>query len=357
MKRVFVFGVVLAAALVLALYAARRPLLPVVSGRVEPVTRALAARISGRDVGRVPDSLAPDRPARLAARQRRDEHWVRARIPESQRGSRSLEQRGNVDPCNTSDPGFSKYRPWRRISATGQVLTPERGATDQSGAFDLVVHFHGHELARKEFVRAAYPFVLLGISRRRGIGYAEIAGAPDALAQLISAAERVVSEQEGRAAHVRHLAVSAWSGGYEPIGMLLSHAGAARIDGVVLLDGLHAALDLATAERQLGPFFGYARRAADGKAFMLVTHSSIEPDGYASSTRTAHQLIAHLDGRPELVTREDTLGMELVELFTLGDFHVRGFSGGREADHCAHLSLLPLALSALAGRWGGVSHM
>jgi hypothetical protein len=356
MKPAVVFGAVLALALALGLYATRRSLLPVASVRLEAGLRVSAARISGRDLGRVADALAPHRPARRAARPRA-ERWLEARVPQAQRGTRNVERRGNVDPCNTSAPGFSKYRPWRRISATGQVLTPERGAVDQNGAFDLIIHFHGHELARKEFVRAAFPFVLLGISRRRGIGYAAIAGAPDALEQLVSAAERVVSEQEGRAAHARHLAVSAWSGGYEPIGMLLAHARAERIDGVVLLDGLHAALDLGTAERQLAPFFGYARRASEGRAFMLVTHSSIEPDGYASSTRTAHQLIAELDGRPELVTREDALGMELVELFTRGDFHVRGFSGGREADHCAHLSLLPLALSALARRWGGVAHM
>jgi hypothetical protein len=311
-----------------------------------------AAALGGGPV-QIADPLEPARSALVIGSPA--ENWIEGPIPEERRASRKAAERGGVDPCNTADPEFGAYHPWRRVSATGQVLIPKSGVLLEDGRYDLVIHFHGHELARKEFVRADLPFVLLAISRRQGVGYPALVGAHDALDRLLAAVVQVVREREPAAASVRHVALTAWSGGYEPIGLLLSHPSAPRIDSVVLLDGLHAAKKLSVAREQLLPFERFARRAADGQAFMFVSHSSIEPDGYASTTRTAHQLIGALGARPTLVRREDRLGMQLVELFSRGGFHVRGYAGGKEMDHCAHLALLPLALQNVAQRWARAS--
>jgi hypothetical protein len=345
-----------------AAWVARGPVMSAVASSRERL-RSVMARFPGapptRDSGTVVDPLSKlpaqvrgpraEGSAAIAGIPTRKD-WVTAPISGERARSRSAKQRG-VDPCNTPDPGLRGFRPWRRISATGQVMTPERGALREDGTFDLVIHFHGHELARKEFVRAATPLVLLGISRRQGIGYNEIAGGSESLSNLVAAVEQVVGEQEHRPARARHLALTAWSGGYEPIGMVLKHDHAGRVEGVALLDGLHASRDLTVARGQLAPFTDYARRAAAGRLFLFVTYSSIEPGGYASTTRTAHQLIDAVGGAPLLVARDEQLGMELVEMFSLGDFHTRGYIGGREPDHCAHLSLLPLALRVLHARW------
>jgi hypothetical protein len=51
------------------------------------------------------------------------------------------------------------------------------------------------------------------------------------------------------------------------------------------------------------------------------------------------------------VRRNDALGLELVEYFTRGNFHVRGYAGNDKADHCAQLGVLRDAFAALGRRW------
>ena len=51
------------------------------------------------------------------------------------------------------------------------------------------------------------------------------------------------------------------------------------------------------------------------------------------------------------VRRKDALGLELIEFFTRGNFHVRGYAGNDKADHCAQLALLRDAFTALGQRW------
>jgi hypothetical protein len=105
--------------------------------------------------------------------------------------------------------------------------------------------------------------------------------------------------------------------------------------------------------QQLEPFVEYARRAAVGERFFLVTHSSIDPPDFASTTESAHYLISALGARPVAVRRDDRFGLELVEFFTRKDFHVRGYAGNDKADHCAQVTLLRDAFDALGRRWHG----
>ena len=48
----------------------------------------------------------------------------------------------------------------------------------------------------------------------------------------------------------------------------------------------------------------------------------------------------------------DALGLELVEYFTRGELHVRGYAGNDKADHCAQLGVLRDVYAALGRRWG-----
>jgi hypothetical protein len=56
---------------------------------------------------------------------------------------------GGINPCMTPDPGFGIYDTWSRKVTMGQLLAPQKGGVSPSGAFDLIVHFHGHEPVRK----------------------------------------------------------------------------------------------------------------------------------------------------------------------------------------------------------------
>jgi hypothetical protein len=150
------------------------------------------------------------------------------------------------------------------------------------------------------------------------------------------------------------VAFSAWSAGFVGIAAALSQPASKPIDAVILVDGLHAPRnDRFAFKAQLKPFIDYAKRAAAGEAFMYVSHSSIDPAGFASTTECAHYLIAELGGKPQPAKRADALGLELVEYFTLGNLHVRGYAGNDKADHCAQLGVLRDVYAALGRRWAG----
>src|SRR6185369_7802429 len=140
-------------------------------------------------------------------------------------------------------------------------------------------------------------------------------------------------------AHARHLAMSAWSAGFVGIEAALSQPSSKDIDAVILIDGLHAPRgnDLAF-KAQMKPFVDFAARAARNERAFFVSHSSIDPPDFASTTECAHYLIASLDAKPQYVRRADRFGLELVEYFSRGDFHVRGYAGNDKVDHCAQLA-------------------
>ena len=50
------------------------------------------------------------------------------------------------------------------------MLLPHQGGIGKNGQFDLVIHFHGHEPIRKEFVKSAKGIVLVGIDLGIGSG-------------------------------------------------------------------------------------------------------------------------------------------------------------------------------------------
>ena len=67
----------------------------------------------------------------------------------------------------TPDPGFGVYDAWSGSGMSiGQVLLPHQGGVTRNGQFDVVIHFHGHEPIRKEFVKSAKGIVLVGIDQR-----------------------------------------------------------------------------------------------------------------------------------------------------------------------------------------------
>jgi hypothetical protein len=272
------------------------------------------------------------------------EAWVSARPAADLREERKPSARGGIDPCKAPDPGWGDHMPGQMRSGA-YVTLPREAAPD--GGFDLVMHFHGHDLALFEFLRARSKFVFLGMTSSR---YADRLSSAEALDELVKLAEREVEARTKREARARRVTIAAWSGGYAAISLLLDRS-TRKPDAVVLLDGLHGSRDLSVLALQLDPIVRFAHRALKDEAFMYVSHSSIDTDGYASSTEGVHFLLSALGARPLRVEREDPLGMRLVELYSRGGFHSRGYAGGGKSDHCAHLALYPVVLNALQRRW------
>jgi hypothetical protein len=271
--------------------------------------------------------------------------------------SKSVSERG-INPCNTPDPGFKGYEKWQRGISMGQMILPARGGIAGNGDFDVVFHFHGHEPARKEWVQVMNGPVLVAFTLGIGSGAYESAFRnPAAFTELLQSVERAVAERHKKPrARARKIALSAWSAGYGAVEEILHQPIATRIDSVILLDGLHC--DYVSGgglePRQLDAFLKFARKAARGEKLMVVSHSSIIPPGYASTTETANYLIDGLGGRPASSRPRsgDPMGLELISRFDRAGFHVRGYAGNAELDHCAHLGLFRDILRVhLAPRW------
>lgn len=269
------------------------------------------------------------------------------------------EERGGVNPCLTDDPGLGTYEPWNRAPTMGQMLIPARGGVTKSGNFDVVFHFHGHDPARKEFVRVSDGVVFVGITLGIGSGvYADAFADPDAFQALVESVEKEVAKKRGlEKAKARKIALSAWSAGYGAVDRILRQKyGKEAVDAVFLFDALHAGYeaDGSLDDGQLEPFLAFAKRAKSGKRFMYVSHSSIIPPGYASTTETAAYLVHELGGKRKAAKRRksDPMGLDLNGKFDAGNFHVRGYDGNDKMDHCAHIGLLRDVMKAHIGpRW------
>ncbi|XYI00843.1 hypothetical protein ACMHYB_14200 [Sorangium sp. So ce1128] len=264
----------------------------------------------------------------------------------SSRATPSKKRRGDINPCMTPDPGWGVYDPWSRAPSVGQMIMPHRGGVTKRGGFDVIIHFHGHEALRKEFVKTAEGAVLVGIDLGIGSGaYSSAFSAPYVFENLLDSIERAVAKKTGKKkAYVRKLGLSAWSAGYGAIEQILRQPAGKRVDALVLLDSLHAGYADEQQHKlkvaQLEPFIAFARRAAAGEAFMFMSHSSILPPGYASTAETANFIVQQLRGKPRGSSRRDVLGLDMIQRYDRGGFHLRGYTGDDKPDHCAHLGLM-----------------
>lgn len=268
--------------------------------------------------------------------------WVRQKPAPATQFEKSSAERGGVNPCNTPDPGFAAYSPWAKRSELGLVLLPKQ--LPSGPTVDVVIHFHGHEPARKEWVRVMSDVVLVGVDLGTGSGpYHQRFSDPNAFEGLLTHVEAEASRAAKRPLRIRRVGLSAWSAGYGAIQEILTQpSGKSRVDSVILLDALHAGYvgDQLNAI-QLAPFVDFAALAARGRRFFFVSHSSIVPPGYASTTETANYLVHAVGGRPKpsRPRTSDPFGLELLAYYVSGGFHVRGYAGNGPLDHCAHFGV------------------
>ena len=271
--------------------------------------------------------------------------WMEKPTDETQT-QKTPDERGGVNPCMTKDPGFGVYDKWNRGSSMGQLIIPDRGGLTKSGGFDVIFHFHGHEPARKEWVKVMDGAVLVGIDLGIGSGaYSSAFSNPNTFKELVESVEKAVAkERDLPSAKARHIGLSAWSAGYGAVESILDQTyGKQVVDTVILLDGLHAGYVGDGLDRtELNPFIAFAKKAKADQKLMFITHSSIIPPGYASTTETSNFLIHELGGKVKKgkPRKGDPWGLELNSTFDAGNFHVRGYDGNDKMDHCAHFGLL-----------------
>ena len=216
------------------------------------------------------------------------------------------------------------------------LITPAAAA---AGTADLVVHFHGSAWLPMQSAEATgLPIVVASVNLGAGSSRYSTPFADETLfARLVERIRRDVPA-------VRRTYLTAFSAGYGAIRAILRQTPEA-IDGVLLLDGLHAsyipnakpvaeggAIDVASLE----PFVLYAERAANGEARFVVTHSEIFPGTFASTTETADHLLQSLQLSRDALLRWGPLGMQQLSEARTGGFHLLGFAGNTAPDHIDH---------------------
>jgi len=252
--------------------------------------------------------------------------------------------------------------PQRFVTTNGRVVSLPNGCRTVSRPYDMLVHFHGAPTAMEPaFERSDIDGVLVILNLGNGSGRYEqpfqYAGSFD---DMLDRATSVVHDLcPGSNSKPRRIALSAWSAGYGAISRILDRAkDAARVDAVLLADGLHANFDPGpTYERhvsvdQLAPFSNWADEAVAGKKLFAITHSSIGTT-YASTTETADFLLAQESLERQAATAPAPRpGMMPIYRADSGDFHVMGFTGVNEQAHCDHLHAFgDLLLPYLKERW------
>ncbi len=267
--------------------------------------------------------------------------------------------------CYAPDPlGLGPYAPYRKV-AGARVAIPQRGGHTDDLGYDVVLHFHGGDPARKAFVQVVGGAVYAAVDKGVGSGpYQQAFVRRDAWTHLregITAALRAHAGDER--AHIRHLALSAWSAGYGAVNQILASNGAEDIDAVVLLDGLHAGKNprwpgpddgsLGAIDRgTVSAVFDFAAAAVRGEKVLVLTHANVVPTGYASVRRTADLLLAELELGRRIWRRELGLAQQLTSADEAG-LHVWGFDGRYEEAHCAQVSLLgEIVRDLLEPAWG-----
>lgn len=285
--------------------------------------------------------------------------WVNQKPPRFTQTEKSVRARG-INPCLTPDPGFGPYTKWDRSTIVGQMIIPKDGIAE-SGDFDVMIHFHGHEAARKEWVQAIKGPVLVGIDLGNGSGaYEDHFTSARAFGDLLESIEKGVAKRTGNgSAHIRRIGLSAWSAGYGAIQEILRFREQRdSIDSVILLDGLHSGFNEQLRSAQLAPFVQFAREAVRRHKLMFVSHSSIIPPTYASTTETSNYLVWKVGGEPTPSRPRpgDPMGLELISRFSQGNFFVRGYAGNAALDHCAQVGLYRDVLKTHVGpRWHATS--
>ena len=238
-----------------------------------------------------------------------------------------------------------------------ELWLPESARTRAD--IDLVVHFHGaawlpEQAAAALDGRTAAAVVNLGV----GSGaYHRAFVDPSAFDSLLAGVTRELSAATGKAVRVGRLTLVGYSAGHGAVRAILREPRHfARVDAVLLLDGMHTsyvpdgtvlAAGGALDTTNLAAFAEFARAAMRGEKRFLVTHSEIFPGTFASTTETADWLLPALGLHRTPVLVWGPLGMQQLSEVRAGRFELLGFAGNTAPDRVDQLHAMPVFLARL----------
>jgi hypothetical protein len=241
-----------------------------------------------------------------------------------------------------------------------ELFVPEGARTRD--VVDLVVHFHGVAWLPQQAVAAlGDQTVAAVVNLGAGSGTYDRAFAdPSTFDSLLAGVAHEVSAVSQRAARVGRVTLVGFSAGHGAVRAILREPRHfARVDAVLLLDGMHTSYipegtvianggTLDTTN--LAAFANFARAAVRGEKRFLVTHSEIFPGTFASTTETADWLLHALGVRRTPVLQWGPRGMQQLSEVHAGRFELLGFAGNSAPDHVDQLQAMPELLARLLKR-------
>jgi hypothetical protein len=202
----------------------------------------------------------------------------------------------------------------------------------------LFIHFHGGPLVPEIAAATIGGTAVISVDLGSGSSaYAKPFLDPARFGRLIAEAEAT--------AHTTFapITLTSWSAGYGAVREILRvPQNYARVDRVVLIDGMHAGyVDGTPDPNDLDTFLTFARDAVAGRKAMLITHSEIFPGTYASTTETADWLLGQLGLTRTAVLQWGPTKTQQLSDTKRGRFHLVGFAGNAAPDHVDQLHSLP----------------
>ncbi len=242
-----------------------------------------------------------------------------------------------------------------------RVFVPQKSLKAKS--VDLLVHFHGADYVT-EYAAVHYHGDLIGATLNIGSGSKVYHDAFQDTARFGALIDSILVQAKARLAHtlsLRQVILSGFSAGYGAIRQIISsESNYARVDAVLLLDGIHASYlpdrkVLAEGGRiDSTGLFPYIKLACDAavenshKRF-LISHSEIFPGTFVSTTEATDYLLTALSIRRNPVLKWGPLGMQQLSSARKNRLEVMGFAGNTAPDHVDHLQALYWFLNRLRG--------
>ena len=227
---------------------------------------------------------------------------------------------------------------------------------------DLVVHFHGTAWLPEQAVSALGGYTVAAVVNL-GVGsgaYDRAFADPAAFDSLLAGVERETSAVVGRTVRLGRLTLVGYSAGHGAVRAILREPRHfARVDAVLLLDGMHTsyvpegtvlAKGGTLDTTNLVAFEKFARAAIHGDKRFVVTHSEIFPGTFASTTETADWLLHTLGLERAPVLRWGPRGMQQLSEVRAGRFELLGFAGNSAPDHVDQLHAMPELLARTLDR-------
>jgi hypothetical protein len=233
-----------------------------------------------------------------------------------------------------------------------EVFVPRK--SQNATTLDLLLHFHGPGFITQE-AATKYRGALAAATVNLGAG-SSVYGRPfedSAKFSLVLDTLRLQLESRlRRKVKWGKIILSGFSAGYGAVRKIIgAENNFARVDAILLLDGLHTSY---IPERQvlaeggridstgLSAFMRFARAAARPKSAkrFLITHSEIFPGTFASTTEASDFILQAMEMKREAILKWGPSGMQQLSLARRGRFEVQGFAGNTAPDHVDHLHAL-----------------